>query len=64
VENSVTEWLKKPQISIQNVKIEFLVSLEEFLPSYFNEMYEAVWTMKNQLMSNNEDLVSVNVHIS
>lgn len=57
VEKIVTEWLRDSQVSIQNVKVEFLASLADCFPKYFNETYEAVWIMKHHLISNNEDQV-------
>lgn len=54
-EDVVISRLKDPKLTIQKAKIEFLESVEEYFPRYFDELYDAVWLKKNGFINNGTD---------
>ncbi len=56
VEKTVIEWFQESQVSTIEAKVEFLASLAECFPKYFNETYEAVMEMKHQSSENQVSL--------
>jgi hypothetical protein len=51
-EDVVLSRLKDSKVTPQSAKIEFLESVEEYFPRYFDELYDAVWLKKNGYVSN------------